>query len=447
MKRKYSIFILFVIMSVGLIAYSSAAGTNPKVIINGRECQFNSPCQMVNNRVMVPVRCITEDKAFGGEVYWDGNLRKAALNCLGHYIEFSVGSRTAMVNGDQYYLDTAAYIYNDRTYIPLRFLAEKLGCKVSWNSQNQEVHISLNSISTVFAYYYYTPIEEFTENIHLLSDVAFRWFATNGRGELYYEYKDQYNEVLTLARANGVKTHASVVLMGKEVLHQLLASKENRARLIGNLLEEIKTNNYDGVNIDFELMDPEDGTLFTTFLQELKTSLGTEKTLSVAVFARTGKERWATAYQYDQIGEIADLVVVMAYDYSYKNSPPGPIAPVWWVEDVVTYMKKNIDQEKILLGIPTYGYNWSDAGTTTVTAKKLEEIKRKYMVYSHFDEKSMSPYYTYTDNHNIVHEIWLENERSLDQKLNVVEKNKLKGISFWRIGTGFDDLYNLLAKK
>ncbi len=445
MKEKYIIFISFMFIFITCITYSTAASTNPKIRIDKRLCQFDPPCQIVNDRTMVPVRFVIEDEAFHGQVYWDSNLRKVAFDCRGKYIEFFIGSKKAMVNGKTYYFDTAPYIYNDRTYVPLRFLAENLGAQVSWNNREREVSISFDYMPRVFAYYYYTSLDEFKENIHLFSDVAFRWFATNGRGELYYEYRDNYGDVLELARNNGIKTHASVVLMGKEALHDLLSSKDNRARLIGNLLDKVKMDNYDGVNIDFEFIDPGDAVLFTTFIQELKASLGPEKTLSVAVFARTGKENWPTAYQYKKIGQIADLVVVMAYDYSYKTSPPGPIAPLWWVEEVVDYMICNIDRDKILLGVPTYGYNWSVTGTTTVTAEKLDKIKKQYTVYDYFDVDSMSPYYTYLDTSNIYHQIWLENERSLNEKLNVVQENNLGGISFWRVGTGFEDLYNVLA--
>ena len=113
--------------------------------------------------------------------------------------------------------------------------------------------------------------------------------------------------------------------MGSDVLHTLLSSKSNRTRLINGLVQEVKKSGYDGVNIDFELMAASDAGNFTAFLRELKQALGAEKELSVAVFGRTGKEKWPTPYQYDKIGQIADSVVVMAYDYHYTTSAPEPL--------------------------------------------------------------------------------------------------------------------------
>jgi spore germination protein YaaH len=137
----------------------------------------------------------------------------------------------------------------------------------------------------------------------------------------------------------------------------------------------------------------------------------------------------------------------MAYDYSYKTSAPGPVAPLWWVKNVVAYMTGIMPSNKILLGVPTYGYDWASGLTTaTVTLNKLNTIRQNYQVTEHFDTESASPYYTYTDNNGVWHQIWLENEVSLAAKMKVATDNHLAGISFWRTGNGFTDLYNLLEK-
>ncbi|MEN6349803.1 MAG: glycosyl hydrolase family 18 protein [Syntrophomonas sp.] len=408
--------------------------------------QFAPSAQICNNRAMIPIRFVIEDEALQGKVYWDGSLRKVAVDCQGKYIEMYIGSNQARVDGVTKYLDAAPYIFEGRTFIPLRFLAENLGAVVGWDAPKREVLINFDQKLRVFAYYYYSW-GEYQANADLFSDVSFRWFQTNRQGELSYEYQDRYQEALKLARNNGSKTHASVVLMGKDPLHELLSSKDNRSRLIGNLLDVVKNNDYSGVNIDFELMDAADAGLFTTFLRELKTSLGTEKELSVAVFARTAKDKWATPYEYKKIGEIADAVIVMAYDYSYKNTAPGPVAPLWWVKETVAYMTGSIPREKILLGVPTYGYDWaSGVPTSTITAGKLQSLQQTYDVRESFDNNSMSPYYTYVDSNGKSHQIWIENKKSLNEKLNVAIENGLGGISFWRIGNGFDDLYQLLKE-
>jgi len=436
-----------ILLTLIILTYStSVQAADIKVNIDGKPRYFETPVQLANNRVMVPIRFVIEDPALQGKVYWDAKLKKVAIDCRGQYIELFIGSPQASVNGKSVQIDSAPYIYNNRTYIPLRFLTENLGAVVNWDSQSREVTIDFAYQLKVMPYYYLPARDELTAHAGLFTDVAFRWFKTNSRGGLEYEYKDDYSGMMALARAKGLKTHASVVLMGKEELHQLLSSEEKRACLIGNIMDRVTSDGYDGVNIDFELMGADDASNFTAFLRELKISLG-DKTLSVAVFARTSSDKWPTPYQYGLIGQIADQVVVMAYDYHYRTSAPGPVAPLWWVEDVVDYMSANMPAHKILLGLPTYGYDWGGSGSgTTVTAKKLAELKQRYTLVEKFDQASMSPTYTYWDQYGVWHQVWLENQQSLQAKVNLAQTRKIGGISFWRIGTGFNDLYEVLEQ-
>ncbi len=445
MKNRLVAGIILVLL--GIFGYCADARADPevKIRIEGKLRELSPPAQIINNRTMVPIRFIIEDEALNGKVYWDEKESKVALDCKGRYIEFVIGEKKALLDGEMKYFDAAPYINRDRTFVPLRFLVENLGAIVSWKSQEREVGISFNYTPKIFAYYYYHGFDELKKNAHLFTDVAFRWFATNERGELFYEYQDDYEEILQFCQGESIKTHASVVLMEKEPLHKLLSSKESRQRLCANLLDKVNGGSYDGVNIDFEFIDPTDAEKYCTFLRELKTYLGTEKCLSVAVFAKTGKENWPSAYDYEKIGQIVDQLIVMAYDYSYINTDPGPIAPLWWVEDVLSYASRKVPREKILLGLPTYGYDWApDLPASTVTGKKLQKIASRYTLKENFDESSMSPCFYYYDDKKILHQIWMENNKSIREKLLLANNSRIGGISFWRIGNDFNELYELL---
>ena len=452
MKKVILVIITCFLMFIGSTGISQA-DWSPGIKIDGQLRVFNPPCQIVNGRTMVPLRFVIEDPVLQGTVGWDGNNSKVTVTCQGQNFEFKIGSSTVLVNGTARTLDSAPYIFQDRTYLPLRFLAENLGGIVTWNDALGQVNVIFNksaaSEPAVFAYYYSGGFSELQANANLFSDVALRWFETDADGDLFYEYQDNYTQVLNLLDKNGIKKHASVVFMDKAGLHTLLSSPNRRANLINQLYNRVQNSNYDGVNIDFEFISASDSDYFTTFLRELKNRLGPNKELSVAVFARTSSDNWSTGYDYQSIGEIADRIVVMSYDYCYSTSAAGPVAPLWWVNDVVDYMlhTAQIPPAKLLLGVATYGYNWgSGQNGTTVTLVKLNSLRNNYQVNEYFDTASMSPYYTYTDGNGLTHKIWLENERSLAEKLKVAVNNNLGGISFWRIGNGFDDLYNLLAK-
>lgn len=441
---KYSLLLVFLSI-LFWVGNGIQASIQPSISINGQLKELSPPAMLKDNRTMVPVRFIIEDDSLQGEVFWDSAQQKVAMNCRGKYIEFFIGQKTARVDGQSKNFDVAPYIHQDRTYIPLRFLAENLGAQVSWNSLYRRANIQFDYRPRVMAYYYYSSGQELKDSIKYCSDIAFRWYECNGQGHLNYEYKDDYASVLEYVRSHKVKTHASVVLMDSNQLHQLLSSSTNRKLLIGNLMDEVKKYGYDGVNIDFEFIKSTDKNNFVTFLRELKTALGPDLELSVAVFARTAKDSWPTGYDYVEIGKTADQVVVMAYDYHYPSSAAGPVAPLWWVGEVVDYMQACMPKEKILLGMPTYGYDWSSGGgAQSITASKLAALKDKYKVSEHFDNESMSPYFTYWDEQGQSHQIWMENQKSLQSKLNTAIEAKVGGISFWRIGNGFYDLYEVL---
>lgn len=440
-----------IVLTIAILLLSSilcplAIASDAGIRIEGELRLFDPGPLLTAGRTMVPVRFVIEDPALKGVVYWDSTLGKVAMDCRGKYIEFVIGSKTAKVDGVVKNMDVSPFIYQDRSYVPLRFLAEALGATVSWDGGKKEVNVSFSYKPEVFAYYYYSPWEEYAQNIDLFTDVALRWYNTDAKGNLLYEYRDEYEKVLTHARTHRVRTHAGVALMDKEALNTLLNTPGYRQDLIRQLHAEVKKLGFDGVNIDFECISPTDAEVFTLFLRELKDTLGTDIMVSVAVFARTGQENWPVAYQYGAIGRIADRVVVMAYDYSYPGSAAGPVAPLWWVNDVGAYMMANIPREKILLGLPTYGYDWGPVGkAAAITKPKLSLIQKKYQVVAGFDAKSASPYYQYTDENGGKHNLWLENETSLAAKYDLATANRFGGIAFWRIGNGFDDLYRILG--
>lgn len=448
LRRKIVIAALILVIIVLVIpALPITAEINPGISIEGELRQLKPGALLCQGSTMVPIRLVAEDPALMGKVYWDGAFSKVAIDCKGKYLEFFLGSKQAQVDGITKQFDVAPFIYENRTYVPLRFLAEALGATVSWNSAQQLADISFGYRPEVFAYYYYSPWEEFAANAGLFSDVVLRWFKTDRKGSLSYEYEDQYQKIMQYIKQQNIRAHLGVALMDADALHSLLNTFNYRRDLIQQLKWQVEKNQYDGVNIDFEFIPAADADAFTQFLTELRTALGPDKMLSVAVFARTGKENWPTAYQYGNIGKIADRVVVMAYDFSYVDSSPGPVAPLWWVRDVNTYMLAQIPREKILLGMPTYGYNWMSAGqAAAVTKPKLTLIQNQYQIKAGFDEASMSPYYIYYDENGQQHTIWLENETSLNEKYRLAVSSKLAGISFWRIGNGFDDLYEVLRR-
>jgi spore germination protein len=233
--------------------------------------------------------------------------------------------------------------------------------------------------------------------------------------------------------------------------HQVLSVEENRSNLTDNILSLLEEHGYDGVNIDLEGILLKDRDYYNGFLKELKEKLSPRGfLLTVSIPARTAHDipnNWSGAYDYARIGETADLVAVMTYDEHWFGGDPGPIASLPWVERVLDYSVSQIPREKILLGIPAYGYDWSSDGECrSVPWSKAGELASENGGANWHNESS-TPYIIYYDESGDRHETWFENESSLELKLDLVNNSGVAGVAIWRLGFEDGGFWRSLTKK
>ncbi len=215
-----------------------------------------------------------------------------------------------------------------------------------------------------------------------------------------------------------------------------------RDNLINNLLIVMAEKNYAGLDIDFEFIKAEDRDLFTEFVRvctERMHAIGYQ--VSVALAPKTSAEQRGLLYEgknYRALGAIADHVLVMTYEWGYTYGPPMAVAPLNMVRRVVEYAVTEISPEKISLGIPNYGYDWSlpyERGVTkanTIGNVEAVRIAVNQGVQIRFDEIAQSPYFNYEAD-GIMHEVWFEDVRSLQQKFDLIKEFGLRGAGYWQI--------------
>lgn len=449
------IFLMLLIFTVG--SDQAAARDAVAIRVNGELRSFSPGGMIVNGRTMIPVRYIVEDPAVKGQAAWNQEQKTVTIKCSGKEFIFTIGSTRVMVNGDLKQIDTAPFIYQGRTYIPLRFLVSEAGATVGWKAVSKTVIINFNSRPKVMAYYYCgTP--DLLEHSSI-TDVAFRWLETDAQGNLFYEYWGndsgavKRSQAIDAARSNGQKIHASVMLMGwdsagRAKLHELLSSAQNRQRLINNLRTHAAQFKYDGVNIDLEGVPSQDRDNFTLFLKDLTIAMHQDsRTVSVAVPAKVAGSSWHPGFDYTGIGSVVDLVVIMAYDYSFGT--PGPSAPVAWVQSVADYAASCIPAKKLLLALGAYGYDWNleTSKKTTFTQSSLDKINTKGTGIKYFfDSSNFTPCITYFDGNGDSHKVWYENQTSLSEKLAIAQEKNLAGIAFWQIKGAFSSLFPALGE-
>ncbi|SDP94425.1 Glycosyl hydrolases family 18 [Actinopolyspora xinjiangensis] len=218
----------------------------------------------------------------------------------------------------------------------------------------------------------------------------------------------------------------------------LLHDPERRKRHVREIVDLVLSNDYAGIDIDYEELRAEDREEFTALVRELADALHAhDRTLSVALFAKAserGYDERNAAQDYAAIGRAADQVRLMGYDRHWSTSPPGPVAPVDWIRDVLAYARGTIPPDKIVLGVPLYGYDWSEGKGQPVTWGEATRIAQRHDVRVRFDEDSRSPWFAYTDSDGTRHEVWFENAASSRAKFEVADRAGIGGVYLWMYG-------------
>lgn len=217
------------------------------------------------------------------------------------------------------------------------------------------------------------------------------------------------------------------------------AAKDN---LLSNLLATVQEKNFQGVDIDFEYIRPEDRLPFADFVADVRNFLSPYGYhVSVALAPKTSDTQAGLLYEgkdYRLLGEAADSVLLMTYEWGYTYGPPMAVAPVNKVREVVEYAVTRIEPSKIDLGIPNYGYDWTlpfvqgSSRATTVSNQEAVRIAIEAGVPIQFDEVAMSPFFRY-EKDGQMHEVWFEDVRSYQEKFALLPAYGLRGMGYWQI--------------
>lgn len=258
-------------------------------------------------------------------------------------------------------------------------------------------------------------------------------------GEIYDNTKDDGAEYIEWAHNNNYQVWAMFSNNSlKDTTSQILNDYEKRETMIENLMDLVEEYNLDGVNVDFENMNESDKDVYSRFLIELAPRLKKiGKTLSVDVTAPDGSETWSLCFDINTIANVADYIVFMAYDqYGTNSNKAGTTAGYNWVEaNVKKFLgQEDVDPEKIILGIPLYMRLWEEeedgtAKPEVVNMKDMFDVLPENQVAT-WDEE-LKQYYVEYEEDGKTYKMWVENEKSVGEKINLANQYNLAGIAFW----------------
>jgi spore germination protein len=193
----------------------------------------------------------------------------------------------------------------------------------------------------------------------LIDVVAAQWVTLDACGQLTSRDDQTLKQ---FARSRGIQVFPSLLTLSGWLNHQLLTDEETTARAISEIVDYVVAEDYDGFDLDLEGVWPDDRPAYTAFVARLGAALhARDKALSLALPAKTSDTTsgWGGAFDYAALGPHADLITIMAYEYSGSWGKPGPIAPYDWVEQVTAFAASQIPPEKVLLGLASYGHDWN----------------------------------------------------------------------------------------
>lgn len=239
-----------------------------------------------------------------------------------------------------------------------------------------------------------------------------------------------------------------------DLAHTILTDAQVRQTLINNIVSTLQAKNYYGLDIDFEYILPEDGGAYDLFLKTVTERLHPLGFIvTTALAPKLSADQSGLLYQahhYPVHGRLADHVILMTYEWGYTYGAPMAVSPINQVRKVLNYAVTAIPSEKILMGIPNYGYDWTlpyrpRTAARTVSNTQAVELAIRRNAAIQFNTESQAPYFYYNDDAGARHVVWFEDARSVQAKLRLVDLYDLGGISYWTINRFFPQNWLVLS--
>jgi spore germination protein len=290
----------------------------------------------------------------------------------------------------------------------------------------------------------------------LLSTVQLFSYKVNSKGELMpLNFED---EVLKAAKEEGaapimVITNIEDGKFSTEVATAIFGNEELENKLLDDIINIMKEKGYAGLDIDFEYLGAGNRQGYNNFLLKAKEKLEPNGfTLSTALAPKIAIDQVGVLYEghdYAFHGSILDYIYFMTYEWGWVGGSPRAVAPLDEVKKVMDFAITQVPKEKIMMGIPLYGYDWTlpfkeGDRARAISSQEAIMLADKYNANIEFDEKAASPFFYYTDEEGKAHVVWFEDARSIQAKFDLVKSLGIRGFFYWVLGRDFPQNWLLL---
>lgn len=319
-------------------------------------------------------------------------------------------------------------------------------------------------------------LKSLDENLNSFSELRPFAFSVDKNGKIIDTLRikdDPWPKLFKDAKTKNIEIVPTILWGDASAMHNVFSNSILLDQHISNILNVLEENNFAGIDIDYEGKDVNDRDLFSEFLKKLSEKLSAaEKKLTCTVEAKTqdnppaeftGTRAMSWANDFSALNKYCDIVTLMAYDQVFQvnraqswqtttGKPLAPNADNSWVEENIIYALKFIEPKKLILGVPTYGWEFeikkqlSGYKYTKIKSITYEEAFRKAQDANTApirNEGELSFVYKTSDKEHLVS--FADNE-SIKQKIKLAKKYKLKGVSIFKIDGLTDPMLFLVLK-
>lgn len=296
-------------------------------------------------------------------------------------------------------------------------------------------------------------INSLKKSSKFLTSISPVWYRIDKEGKLQKIPHKQEALIKNIARQSNISTIPTITNEFDSARVLAVVNNSDIAQKLSEELANLATeSNYRGFDIDWEEIDPKYQNSFSIFIQKLADFLHTYNlVLTVSVHPQTGESDREVAKGYNLAGlsKGADSIKVMAYDIHNQNSSPGAIIPFAYLAKILDYTSSIVPPEKLILGVPSYGYDWEIGGKNpaeAVSFLQADERIKKYNGNITRDPESNS----LVGNYNLdgkKHTIWFEDNQTLSKIIDKARSFGVYQFSFWRIGAEDSKIWDSFSPK
>ena len=276
--------------------------------------------------------------------------------------------------------------------------------------------------------------------------IAPTWFMLTDNSGNYESLADK--NYVDQAHAMGMQVWAVLdnFNKGDNVQSEVLfASTAARKKLIASLMKDAQTYGFDGINLDVEGIKASAGPHYVQFIREL--SVDCRKAGLVLSIDSYVPASYSAFYNWAEQGRVADYVVMMGYDEHFAGGEAGSVASIGYERQGITDLLKQVPKEKLISAIPFYTRIWKEdaSGTSSQSvgissAKEWVETNQVELYW----QDDLGQYYGELEKDGVNYEIWMEEERSLALKMQLIRDNGLAGVACWRLGLEPADVWDVV---